>query len=187
MLVCWRGSVALTAGTLEQVINEHTAPVFTLRWNKRGDLVITGSADKGTKVLDAHTWQVKQTFTPHSSKDCQCMPAWMYACSANTQYRALLILCVTPCWMLACPELGSPTSAPRCRCLSVCAVLLTLQAPHLTLTGLTTVSLPPAPTMAPLLCARWAQTKRFRRGRETPQQRCAKVAQHFGHAPQRCC
>lgn len=68
---------ALLAGTLEHVVNEHTAPVFTLRWNKRGDLVITGSADKGTKVLDANTWRVKQTFTPHSSKDC--MHACMYS------------------------------------------------------------------------------------------------------------
>jgi hypothetical protein len=42
--------------------------VFTLRWNKRGDLLITGSADKGTKVLDASTWRLKQTFTPHASE-----------------------------------------------------------------------------------------------------------------------
>lgn len=58
----------MLAGTLEHVVNEHTAPVFTLRWNKRGDLVITGSADKGTKVLDANTWRVKQIFTPHTSE-----------------------------------------------------------------------------------------------------------------------
>lgn len=64
MLCC----AVLLAGNLEHVVSEHTAPVFTLRWNKRGDLLITGSADKGTKVLDANTWRVKQTFTPHTSK-----------------------------------------------------------------------------------------------------------------------
>jgi hypothetical protein len=81
---------ALTAGTLEQVLNEYTAPVFTLRWNKRGDLVITGSADPGTKVLDADTWLVKQTFTPHSCKGCQCMPACHCARSAATALAAHL-------------------------------------------------------------------------------------------------
>jgi transducin (beta)-like 1 len=68
VLCCGCVVLWLITGNLEHVVSEHTAPVFTLRWNKRGDLLITGSADKGTKVLDANTWRVKQTFTPHTSE-----------------------------------------------------------------------------------------------------------------------
>lgn len=70
-MLCTCVSLCAPPGSLAQVVNEHTAPVFTLRWNKRGDLLITGSADKGTKVLDTNTWRVKQNFTPHTSESTQ--------------------------------------------------------------------------------------------------------------------
>lgn len=63
-------------GSLQRVIKVHGGPVFTLRWSKRGDLVITGSADTGTKVLDANTWTVKQTFTPHEGECVGAGHAW---------------------------------------------------------------------------------------------------------------
>jgi hypothetical protein len=62
---CW------STGTLEHVVNEHTGPVFVLKWNKRGDMVITGSL-QGAKVLEATNWSVAQDLTQLASKQGQC-------------------------------------------------------------------------------------------------------------------
>lgn len=48
-------------------MNEHTGPVFVLKWNKRGDMVITGSL-QGAKVLEATNWSVAQDLTQLASK-----------------------------------------------------------------------------------------------------------------------
>lgn len=50
------------AGKLKARLERHTGPVFALRWNKRGDLLLTSSADESTVVWDVAAGAVKQQF-----------------------------------------------------------------------------------------------------------------------------
>lgn len=51
------------AGKLQATLERHTGPVFALRWNKRGDLLLTSSADESTVVWDVATSSVRQQFS----------------------------------------------------------------------------------------------------------------------------
>jgi transducin (beta)-like 1 len=55
----------LRAGKLKATLERHTGPVFALRWNKRGDLLLTSSADESTVVWDVANSSVKQQFSFH--------------------------------------------------------------------------------------------------------------------------
>mmetsp|Transcript_49257 Transcript_49257/g.127050 ORF Transcript_49257/g.127050 Transcript_49257/m.127050 type:complete len:496 (-) Transcript_49257:770-2257(-) len=46
-------------------LRKHDAPVFSMRWNRRGDYVLTGSVDKKTIVWDAKSGSVRQEFRFH--------------------------------------------------------------------------------------------------------------------------
>jgi hypothetical protein len=56
------------AGKLKATLERHTGPVFALRWNKRGDLLLTSSADESTVVWDVATSSVKQQFSFHGGE-----------------------------------------------------------------------------------------------------------------------
>jgi hypothetical protein len=55
-------------GKLKATLERHTGPVFALRWNKRGDLLLTSSADESTVVWDVATSSVRQQFSFHGGE-----------------------------------------------------------------------------------------------------------------------
>jgi len=52
-------------GNLKFKLAQHTQPIFSLKWNKSGDLLLSGSVDKTTIVWDANTGAMKQQFDFH--------------------------------------------------------------------------------------------------------------------------
>eukprot|EP00300_Choanocystis_sp_HF-7_P019634 c20392_g4_i3.p1 GENE.c20392_g4_i3~~c20392_g4_i3.p1 ORF type:complete len:426 (-),score=79.74 c20392_g4_i3:227-1354(-) len=54
-------------GVMKCALNEHSGPVFSLKWNAVGDLLLSCSADKTAIIWDANTGFVKQKFTFHKA------------------------------------------------------------------------------------------------------------------------
>jgi transducin (beta)-like 1 len=63
------------AGELKQILNAHKGPIFSLKWNKRGDLLLSGSVDKTAIIWDGRTGEVKQQFEFHSGLCQGSLPA----------------------------------------------------------------------------------------------------------------
>lgn len=57
-------------GELRSTLNKHKGPIFTLKWNKKGDYLLSGSVDKTAIVWDIKTAEWKQQFEFHSGKLC---------------------------------------------------------------------------------------------------------------------
>ncbi|KAI9299369.1 WD40-repeat-containing domain protein, partial [Cunninghamella echinulata] len=53
-------------GQLRFIMSQHRGPVFSLKWNMKGDLIISGSADTTTVVWDPETGEMKQQFELHT-------------------------------------------------------------------------------------------------------------------------
>lgn len=69
------------AGELKQILNAHKGPIFSLKWNKRGDLLLSGSVDKTAIIWDGRTGEVKQQFEFHSGACRLRMADWLlYQC-----------------------------------------------------------------------------------------------------------
>lgn len=47
---------------------QHKGPIFSLKWNMKGDLVLSGSADTTTIIWDPETGEMKQQFEYHTRK-----------------------------------------------------------------------------------------------------------------------
>jgi transducin (beta)-like 1 len=64
---CYDGVARIftSSGELLQTLNRHRAPVFAVQWNKKGDSLLTGSADKSAIIWDSATGAVKQVFEFH--------------------------------------------------------------------------------------------------------------------------
>jgi transducin (beta)-like 1 len=45
---------------------QHRGPIFSLKWNMKGDLVLSGSADTTTVVWDPENGEMKQQFELHT-------------------------------------------------------------------------------------------------------------------------
>eukprot|EP00958_Prasinococcus_capsulatus_P014923 scaffold1575_cov352-Prasinococcus_capsulatus_cf.AAC.11 len=54
-------------GKLLRTLNKHKGPIFSLKWNKKSDLLLSGSVDKTAIVWDARTGDVRQVFSYHSA------------------------------------------------------------------------------------------------------------------------
>jgi transducin (beta)-like 1 len=54
------------AGQLKNTLNRHKGPIFSLKWNKSGNYLLSGSVDKTAIIWDAKTGEVKQQFEFHS-------------------------------------------------------------------------------------------------------------------------
>lgn len=52
-------------GQLRFVMAQHRGPIFSLKWNMKGDLILSGSADTTTIVWDPETGEMKQQFEHH--------------------------------------------------------------------------------------------------------------------------
>ena len=49
-------------------MSHHRGPIFSLKWNMKGDLVLSGSADTTTIIWDPETGEMRQQFELHSCK-----------------------------------------------------------------------------------------------------------------------
>ena len=56
----------MPAGELKNTLNNHRGPIFSLKWNKKGDLLLSGSVDKTAIIWDGRTGDVKQQFEFHT-------------------------------------------------------------------------------------------------------------------------
>lgn len=54
------------AGMCQQSLIGHEGPIFSLKWNKKGDLLLTGSLDKTAIVWNTKAGTIKQQFSFHS-------------------------------------------------------------------------------------------------------------------------
>ena len=43
----------------------HKGPIFSLKWSRKGTLLLSGSADKTAVVWDAHTGKLRQQWDLH--------------------------------------------------------------------------------------------------------------------------
>uniref|UniRef100_A0A8D3D0D4 Transducin beta like 1 X-linked n=1 Tax=Scophthalmus maximus TaxID=52904 RepID=A0A8D3D0D4_SCOMX len=49
------------------IVNNHKGPIFALKWNKKGNSILSAGVDKTTIIWDAHTGEAKQQFPFHSA------------------------------------------------------------------------------------------------------------------------
>ena len=56
------------AGMCRQSLVGHAGPIFSLKWNKKGDMLLTGSLDKTAIVWNTKAGTIKQQFSFHSGK-----------------------------------------------------------------------------------------------------------------------
>jgi len=54
-------------GELTATLNKHQGPIFSLKWNKKGDYLLSGSVDKTAIIWDAKNGQVLQQFEFHTA------------------------------------------------------------------------------------------------------------------------
>nr|CAD1827598.1 unnamed protein product [Ananas comosus var. bracteatus] len=58
---------SVTYRELKNTLIKHKGPIFSLKWNKKGDFLLSGSVDKTAIVWDTKTWECKQQFEFHSA------------------------------------------------------------------------------------------------------------------------
>ena len=51
----------------------HKGPIFSLKWNKKGDYLLSGSVDKTAIVWDIKTGECRQQFEFHTGTILLCM------------------------------------------------------------------------------------------------------------------
>lgn len=56
-----------TDGRLASTLGQHKGPIFALKWNKRGNYILSAGVDKTTIIWDASTGQCTQQFSFHSA------------------------------------------------------------------------------------------------------------------------
>lgn len=56
-----------TDGLLASTLGQHKGPIFALKWNKRGNYILSAGVDKTTIIWDAATGQCTQQFSFHSA------------------------------------------------------------------------------------------------------------------------
>lgn len=86
------------AGKLKATLARHTGPVFALRWNRRGDLLLTSSADESTVVWDVATSSVRQQFSFQGGEadGCNALQRWLLLAAALRLAGLLLGVCRAP-------------------------------------------------------------------------------------------
>jgi transducin (beta)-like 1 len=56
-----------TDGSLTSTLGQHKGPIFALKWNKKGNYILSAGVDKTTIIWDAATGQCTQQFSFHSA------------------------------------------------------------------------------------------------------------------------
>ncbi len=64
----------MCAGDLKNTLHNHKGPIFSLKWNKKGDLLLSGSVDKTAIIWDGRTGEVKQQFEFHTGARAPVTP-----------------------------------------------------------------------------------------------------------------
>nr|KAJ3422503.1 Transducin (beta)-like 1 X-linked receptor 1 [Polyrhizophydium stewartii] len=54
-------------GEIKFIMRKHQGPIFSLKWSKNGELILSGSVDKTAIVWDAKTGEARQQFQFHSA------------------------------------------------------------------------------------------------------------------------
>lgn len=54
-----------TDGRLSSTLGQHKGPIFALKWNKRGNYILSAGVDKTTIIWDAASGQCTQQFSFH--------------------------------------------------------------------------------------------------------------------------
>ncbi|XP_058297810.1 F-box-like/WD repeat-containing protein TBL1X [Hylobates moloch] len=54
-------------GNLASTLGQHKGPIFALKWNRKGNYILSAGVDKTTIIWDAHTGEAKQQFPFHSA------------------------------------------------------------------------------------------------------------------------
>ncbi|KAG8524565.1 F-box-like/WD repeat-containing protein TBL1X [Galemys pyrenaicus] len=54
-------------GNLASTLGQHKGPIFALKWNKKGNYILSAGVDKTTIIWDAFTGEAKQQFPFHSA------------------------------------------------------------------------------------------------------------------------
>lgn len=72
---------------MRATLAEHKGPIFSLKWNKSGTYLLSGSVDTTAVVWDAATGSVKQTFKFHSAPtlDVDWKDDWTFASCSTDQ------------------------------------------------------------------------------------------------------
>jgi transducin (beta)-like 1 len=93
-LICGDGNPVSTSWANVRLLStaaNHTGPVFSLRWNRTGDLLLSGSVDKSCVVWDPNTGDVKGRWTLHDAPALDV--DWMPTSSANFEKRDVFASC----------------------------------------------------------------------------------------------
>jgi WD40 repeat protein len=56
------------AGELVRVLKKHTGPIFSLKWNKKGTCLLSGSVDRTAILWDAKSGEVQQQWQLHNGE-----------------------------------------------------------------------------------------------------------------------
>lgn len=56
-----------TDGRLASTLGQHKGPIFALKWNKKGNYILSAGVDKTTIIWDASTGQCTQQFAFHAA------------------------------------------------------------------------------------------------------------------------
>ena len=56
-----------TEGELQTTLVHHSGPIFALKWNSKGNLIVTGGVDKMAVVWEVASGEVKQQFSFHKA------------------------------------------------------------------------------------------------------------------------
>lgn len=56
-----------TSGTLRNTLGQHKGPIFALKWNKKGNYILSAGVDKTTIIWDAHNGTCQQQFSFHTA------------------------------------------------------------------------------------------------------------------------
>ncbi|XP_034232427.1 F-box-like/WD repeat-containing protein TBL1XR1 [Thrips palmi] len=57
----------MTDGSLASTLGQHKGPIFALKWNKKGNYILSAGVDKTTIIWDAASGQCTQQFSFHSA------------------------------------------------------------------------------------------------------------------------
>ena len=57
-----------TEGRLVSTLGQHKGPIFALKWNKKGNYILSAGVDKTTIIWDAQSGECKQQFPFHSGE-----------------------------------------------------------------------------------------------------------------------
>jgi hypothetical protein len=136
----WRPSrPAPCAGELVRVLKKHTGPIFSLKWNKKGSYLLSGSVDRTAILWDAKTGEVKQQWQLHQGARTVCVcggggSAWRQAAllpqhSAAAQHSRGPRVCRGPSrWPQPPPALA--TLGARARPACACCIRPLAATPH---------------------------------------------------------